>query len=81
MIRFKLNEVLNEKDKSMYWLSKETGIRPNTIGQWVNNEQLRFELDEQGKTKDVKSISVDVLNKICKALDCKVEDLIEYVDD
>lgn len=25
-------------------------------------------------------VSMTVLNKICKALDCKIEDVIEYVD-
>jgi putative transcriptional regulator len=74
MVIFKLADVLNEKDKSMYWLSKETGIRPNTISQWVNNNVLTEE-------EKVKSISVDNINKICKALQCNVEDLFQYTED
>jgi putative transcriptional regulator len=71
VIRFKLGELLTE-GKTMYWLSKTTGIRPNTISQWVNNNVLSEE-------EKVKSISVDNINKICNALECKVEDLFEYI--
>ncbi|MGG2091219.1 helix-turn-helix transcriptional regulator [Bacillus sp. S13(2024)] len=72
MIKFKLAEMLENRGKTMYWLSKETGVRPNTISQWVNNEQL----DED---KKVKSISVEVLDKFCIALNCKIEDLLTVV--
>lgn len=71
MIKFKLREVLQKENKTMYWLSKETGVRPNTISQWVNNEDL----DED---KKVKSISSEVLDKICLALNCNVGDIIEH---
>jgi putative transcriptional regulator len=81
LIRFKLAEMLEKRDKTMYQLSKESGIRPNTISQWYNNDELRHQLDEKGNSKDVKAISVDVLDKICKAIDCSIEDLIEYVPD
>jgi putative transcriptional regulator len=74
MIKFKLNEALKQKGKTMYWLSKATGIRPNTISQWANNETLNIE-------DQVKSISVDNIDKICKALDCKVEDLFQHEED
>jgi len=74
MIKFKLAEVLENRGKTMYWLSKETGVRPNTISQWVNNEQLEDD-------KKVKSISVEVLYKFCISLDCKIEDLLEVVED
>ncbi|WP_419955912.1 helix-turn-helix domain-containing protein [Neobacillus niacini] len=73
VLRFKLGELLTE-GKTMYWLSKTTGIRPNTISQWVNNDLLTEE-------EKVKSISVDNINKICKALQCNVEDLFQYVED
>lgn len=58
----------------MYWLSRKTEIRPNTISQWVNNEHL-------AEDKKVKTIKVEALNKICKVLHCKLEDIIEYVED
>ncbi|PAC76387.1 MULTISPECIES: helix-turn-helix domain-containing protein [Bacillus subtilis group] len=74
MIKFKLDKLLNEQDKTMYWLSRKTEIRPNTISKWVNNEQLQ-------EDEKVKSINVDALNKICKVLNCKIEDIIEFVED
>lgn len=74
MIKFKLHTILEEKGQTMYWLSKETGIRPNTISQWVNDSSADAE-------KKVKQISVDTLEKMCAALECNVSDLIEYVND
>jgi putative transcriptional regulator len=74
LIKFKLGELLSDDGKTMYWLAKETGIRPNTISQWVNNNLLSEE-------EKVKSISVENINRICKALQCNVEDLFEYVED
>lgn len=74
MIKIKLKELLEEKGKTMYWLSKQTGVRPNTVSQWVNNEEL-------SEDKKVKSINLEVLDKICTALDCDVEDIIEHVKD
>ncbi|ARB39360.1 hypothetical protein BSK2_11695 [Bacillus subtilis] len=41
---------------------------------WVNNEQLT----EEDK---VKSINVEALDRICKVLNCKLEDVIEFVED
>jgi putative transcriptional regulator len=73
MIRFKLAELLENKGKTMYWLSRETGVRPNTISQWVNNDQLE-------ESKKVKSISVETLENVCSALECKIEDVIEIVN-
>ncbi|MCM3728713.1 helix-turn-helix transcriptional regulator [Neobacillus cucumis] len=72
MIKFKLNEVLERKGKTMYWLSKTTGIRPNTISQWANNETLKME-------DQVKSITIDNLDKICTALECEIEDLFQHI--
>lgn len=77
MIRLKLKEVLAKQNKSMYQLSQATGVRPNTISQWVNNEKLR----KEGKGREVKSITLEVLDAFCRELDCTVADLIEYVPD
>lgn len=35
MIRIKLKQLLKEREMTMYELSKRTGIRPNTISQWL----------------------------------------------
>ncbi|KEQ22188.1 Cro/Cl family transcriptional regulator [Paenibacillus tyrfis] len=75
MIVFKLADLLDQRQMTMYQLSKKTGIRPNTLSQWVNNDKLREE------DKHVKAISVEVLNLICQVLDCTPGDLLEYTPD
>ncbi|MDX5474492.1 MAG: helix-turn-helix transcriptional regulator [Bacillaceae bacterium] len=72
MISIKLEELLKREKMTMYQLSKITGVRPNTVSQWVNNDKL----DED---KRVKSISTETLERICLALNCRVEELIEVV--
>ncbi len=75
MIVFKIADLLDQRQMTMYQLSKKTGIRPNTLSQWVNNDKLREE------DKHVKAISVEVLNLICQVLDCTPGDLLEYTPD
>ena len=48
-------------------LAKRTGIRPTTIGEYYH------ELIER--------INVEHLDRMCKALDCKLSDLIDYIPD
>lgn len=72
MIRFKLKEQLEKQDKTMYWLSKQANLRPNTISQWFNDDELESD-------KKVKSINVETLDRICEALECDIGDIIEHV--
>ncbi|MGG3925698.1 helix-turn-helix transcriptional regulator [Metabacillus fastidiosus] len=72
MIKFKLEDLLNKKGMTMYSLAKATGVRPNTISQWFNNESLEDD-------KKVKSISVETLDKICTILECEIEDIIQFI--
>ncbi|MEK4432006.1 helix-turn-helix transcriptional regulator [Paenibacillus sp. FSL M7-0802] len=68
MIRFTLEEMLKKREMSMYALSKNSGIRPNTISQWVTSEGA-----------DVKSITIETLDRVCSVLDCQPGDLIKYI--
>lgn len=62
-LRIKMAEFnINQKD-----LSKKTGIRPNTIGAYVNDTY--------------KHITREHLNALCSFFNCPIEDLIEYIDD
>ena len=36
-------------------------------------------LDKLYKEKDLETLSLDVLARICKYFNCKIEDLIEYI--
>jgi putative transcriptional regulator len=67
MIKIHLDRLLFEKKWSQAQLSRITGIRPTTISEIYN------ELIER--------INLDHLNKICEALDCRLDELIEYIPD
>jgi putative transcriptional regulator len=59
-----LGELLKQRDKSLYWLSQQSGIRYATI--W------RLSKD------NVPMIPVAALDKICEVLECQPGDLIEH---
>lgn len=64
-IKTKLDKIMTEGNISNYELSNKSNIRFQTI---------------QGLREDTASrVDFDVLAKICYALNCKVEDIIEYV--
>ena len=66
MIRFdRLWKTMEEKNVSTYQLREQCGIHSKTIRRLKANENM--------ETK--------TLNKLCAALDCKLEDIAEYVHD
>ncbi|CAN2327136.1 Transcriptional regulator [Fusobacterium sp. oral taxon C10] len=44
-------------------------------------EVSRPPLDKLYKEKDLETLSLDVIARICKYFNCRIEDLIEYVPD
>ena len=62
-----LSAVLGEKRIKQTKLSEMTGISKTTINSLYNDK--------------VTKVSYDILNKICKALDCQVSDILTYVPD
>ena len=66
MFKLKVKEVLESQNKTAYWLSKQTGISPNNIGKICNGETM--------------NIRFDTLEKICKALNCTPNDIVESDD-
>lgn len=67
MVRFKLEEILKQKGKTVYWLAKNTGITPPALYKIRDN-----------KTDSVK---FSLLESVCTALDCNIGDLLEIVKD
>ncbi len=66
MITFdKLWETMKEKQVTTYWLREKCGIDSKTIRRLRANENM--------ETK--------TLNKLCAALNCKLEDIAEYIAD
>lgn len=64
MITFdKLWETMKQKGVSSYWLREKCGIDRKTIRRLKANE----------------NIETKTLNKLCIALECKLEDIAEFV--
>ena len=59
----KLWETMKEKGVSTYTLREKCGIDSKTVRRLKANE----------------NIETKTLDKLCLALDCKIEDIIEYV--
>ena len=66
MLYTKINKILQEQNKTMYWLAKQTGIANNNINKICNGE--------------TSNIRFDTLEKICKALNCSINDIFESND-
>ena len=62
MIKIALKEILESRKKSLYALAKETDISYNALWKISNNK--------------VQGITFDVLEKICKNLDCSPADVL-----
>jgi DNA-binding Xre family transcriptional regulator len=62
MIKIRLNELLAEQQKTLYWLSAETGIRYATLWQMSRN--------------DIALLNLKNLDKICKALGVEPGDVL-----
>ena len=64
VIRITLDTLLSQHGISRYELAKRTGIRYHIIDNYYKNKVIRYDSF--------------VLNKICTALDCKIEDIITF---
>jgi putative transcriptional regulator len=63
-VKLALDKIVKEKKKSLYALAKETGISYSTIHKMAN--------------KEVQSVDLEVLRKICENLKCTPNDLIIF---
>lgn len=64
MIRISLDKVLTAQNVSRYELAKRTGIQYQIIDNYYKNRVKRYDSY--------------VLERICNALDCQINDIIEY---
>ena len=67
MLSLKINKILEEQGKTPYWLGKQTGISQNNILKICNGE--------------TSTIRFDTLEKICCALNCSFDDIMEVVSE
>lgn len=66
MIKVKLLDILKKEERSLNWVATKTGISYSTLHKLSNN--------------DTKSVSFDVLDKICSLFKCNIEDILEHND-
>ena len=64
-IRIKLEEMLKKRGMSKNKLSHKAEMQRTQINNYCKNEITRLD--------------TDVLARICAALDCKIEDILEFV--
>ena len=64
-IRIKLDELIRKAGISKNKLSHRAEMQRTQINHYCNNEITRLD--------------IDVLARICTVLDCKIEDLLEFV--
>ncbi len=67
MIRIKLSDLLGKHKMNQKSLSKLTNIRPATISKMYYEETKR--------------INISQIDSICKAFNCEISDLFEYIPD
>lgn len=67
MIKIKLSDLLGKHKMTQKTLSNLTDIRPATISKMYYEE--------------IKRIDIKHLNNICKAFDCEISELLEYIPD
>lgn len=67
MIKITLDNALEHRNISRYELAKRTGIRYHIIDNYYKNKIVRYDSF--------------ILNKICIALDCEIDDIIKFEKD
>ncbi len=64
MVKLTLDVYLAKRGITRYQLSKDTGIKFQIIDNYYKNKVVRYDSD--------------VLDRICKALDCSITDIVHY---
>lgn len=66
-VKIKLDQLLKEKGISKTKFSQYAELQRTQLNRYCNNE--------------VEMISLDVLARMCKVLECNVSDILEYAED
>jgi putative transcriptional regulator len=67
MIEIRVDELLEARERSFYWLAKETGISHTTLWRLKKGKAL--------------GINFDTLEKICRALGCQPGDVLTLANE
>ena len=66
MIEIRIDELLENRGRSFYWLAKETGISHTTVSRLKKGRAL--------------GINFETLEKICEVLKCKPGDVLSHTN-
>ena len=67
LVRITIDEILKKRKKTKYWLIKNMETSYQSFSKLMNNETTAIEFD--------------TIDRICKLLNCKISDIMEYVKD
>jgi putative transcriptional regulator len=67
MIEIRVDQLLEAKGRTFYWLAKETGISHTTLWRFKKGKAL--------------GINFETLEKMCLVLRCQPGDLLAFVDE
>ncbi len=67
MIKLRVKELLEENNRTKYWLYKQLGMSYQNFSRMINNE--------------TKSIRYENIEAICLLLGCTPNDLFEFVEE
>lgn len=67
MIRIKISDLLGKHKMTQKSLAEITKIRPATISKMYYEESKRIDISQ--------------LNRLCKAFDCEISEILEYIPD
>lgn len=67
MIRLRVLEILEEQNHTKYWLNSKMKLSYYNLNRMINNQTC--------------SIKYELLEKLCKSLNCSFNDLFEIVPD
>lgn len=65
-LKIKLSSIMDKYGVSIYQMTKLTGLKHSTVKSYYTNFPLT-------------RIDTDVISKFCYVLNCKIEDIIEYI--
>ncbi len=65
MIKIKILDILNKKERNLNWLATNAGITYSTLYNFAH--------------QNTSSVTYDILEKVCETLRCDVCDIIEYI--
>ena len=66
MVKLTLKEYLDKMSITRYVVAQKTGIRYQIIDNYYKNKVVRYDSD--------------ILDRICRALDCNISDIIVFED-